>query len=256
MATSESLGYNADTLVYRSLQFSRYATEDPTVFVERFQMLDDSSFEEYLAKYETMRMQLIEEGMGAFVPEVVDYDGDDKWIAFGVVEGLYSLKQVLEIFPEGLNGADWAWMARRVLMILSRSPLQSHISIENILVHPENHGIVVLGWAPFSDADDLQLARLAKVTERTLIKSVDSQKQIDFLTKAAESYALAQQLDRDGVYRSTFNYDDALLEYNLKLSQLYGPRRFREFKIDKTSLTPAQNGYLSLESSLIEFRHR
>lgn len=258
MAQPEELGYIlSEAPVYKDGQLERYATDDPTIFVERFEAPivepgePEPDFSRYLDIYEGMRSRLLEQSLEAYIPEVVDSDIEDHWVAFGIPSGLYSLREVRNSFPDGLDGRDWAWILRRILMVLETANRRPDLTEENILVHPDGHGIVLLGWHPIEDPDVYPLDQLKELMDRMLLKSVDSKQQISFVTKAAKSY----RSNRKGQYQikldsggTLFGYDAALREYELKLRNLYGPPKFRAMELDENFSIP----YLSEESERLQ----
>lgn len=256
MATPEDAGYTISAKpIYEDGQITRYATQDPTVFIEFFtppqQLIGDPppDFQKYLDLYDGMRTELLEQGLEAYVPEVLDSDIEDLWIAFGVSEGLYSIDEVAKNFPDGLNGRDWAWMLRRVFIVLDVAGRRPNLDRRNFLVHPENHDIVLLGWDPIEDPDVYPLAQLAELMEDLLMDSVDSASQIELIRKMEQAY----RRNRRGQHQikldpeqNLFGYEDALSEYELKLQHLYGPPKFRPLILDEGS-----KPFLSEESELV-----
>lgn len=64
---------------------------------------------------------------------------------------LYSLAQIRERYPEGIDPKDMAWMFRRLIQVigLANEVGYTHGSIlpPNVLIDPENHGLVLWNWA-------------------------------------------------------------------------------------------------------------
>ncbi|HEX7735436.1 MAG TPA: hypothetical protein VF458_11265, partial [Ktedonobacteraceae bacterium] len=67
------------------------------------------------------------------------------------VEGLYSLKEVREAYPQGIGTKDMAWMWRRLLVALdfahSNTVIHGAVLPTHVLIHPEHHGIVLIDWS-------------------------------------------------------------------------------------------------------------
>lgn len=164
--------------------------------------------------------------------------------AHGVAQGFVDLATVASARPEGLDGRDWAWIHRRLLRAVAGAHLAglAHGAIvpENILIHPEGHGVVVAGWsfaAAFGEPlpgriasrrhlyppDSHELAGPAldvymlHATMRTMLAPTE-RRQLAFAAGCMQS---APGMRPDAV---------ALLdEYDELLEDLYGRRRFRPF---------------------------
>lgn len=94
------------------------------------------------------------QGKQAFLPHFVEtrhVDGkrtniflDDGW-------DLYSLEEIREGYPEGIDPKDMAWMFRRLLLVLgiANDAGYAHGAIlpRNVFIEPEAHGMVLANWA-------------------------------------------------------------------------------------------------------------
>lgn len=239
MANPEARGYELSASpIFENADVTRYATQDPSIFIEFFDGLEsDSEFpeapmERYLEDYDGLRTKLFERSMGDFIPEIVSSDAEDSWVALGVPEGLYTLSQVHRSYPDGLDGRDWAWMMRRALIVfeaLGRGPV---IDAQSFLIHPEEHGIVLLGWHPGSEDPNQPMSEILSLMESYLALTPDGAKQIEFIGKVAEAMAPDPGNGSAGSAREPMGYKSALKEYELKLNQLYGARKFRPFEVD------------------------
>lgn len=73
-------------------------------------------------------------------------------------DGWYTLAEVGAAYPGGLDGRDWAWMHRRLLWTVAGAHLAglTHGAIlpANVLIHPERHGVNLVGWS-FAGTDGL-----------------------------------------------------------------------------------------------------
>ena len=149
-------------------------------------------------------------GMSSFLPDIIDAEvtGGRGWIAYRVPPGMVSLREVHAAYPDGLDGRDWAWMLRRILMTLAtaRRP-HGNLGIDTVLIHPDQHGVVLTGWTAATGGDGPALAELTD----TMLGSGDP-RQSRFM-RAARHLPPERQL----------------AEYNLLLRHTYGRRRFRPF---------------------------
>ena len=151
-------------------------------------------------------------GMSAFVPDTVDAAVTDGrgWIAYRIPETMASLREVREAYPDGLDGRDWAWMLRRILMTLAAAG-RAHgaLTVDTVLIEPEQHGVLLTGWTAALGRDG---AALADLTDAMLAPGEPRQSQF---MRAAQRLSPERQL----------------AEYDLLLRHVYGRRRFRPFTI-------------------------
>jgi hypothetical protein len=94
-----------------------------------------------------------------FVPQLVDnfaYLEQETGVVrninvFTYTDGLYSLKEVREAYPGGIDPKDMAWIWRRVLIALnfahSNRVIHGAILPTHIMIHPEQHGLVLIDWS-------------------------------------------------------------------------------------------------------------
>lgn len=145
--------------------------------------------------------------MSAFGPELVDAGTlhGRSWQAYRVPDGMFSLRDVRAAYPDGLDGRDWAWMVRRILMALDTAGKHGNISLDTVLIHPEQHGVMLIsprGASSTGQVSDLFPLMLATNETRQLTFAKHAE------TLAAEVF---------------------LREYDLLLRAMYGPNRFRPF---------------------------
>lgn len=64
--------------------------------------------------------------------------------------GLWRLDEVLAHHKEGVDGRTMAWMFKRLLTVLgfahNSGVVNTAVVPEHILIHAENHGLILLGW--------------------------------------------------------------------------------------------------------------
>lgn len=191
-----------------------YATQGPTLFVDIARQDPGSN---RVRAVVDVAGRLAGAGLGAFVPTVVDrgITQNCAWTAWQIPSSMVTLRQICDEYAEGLDGRDWAWMARRVLMVLAQSPLSLlRIGLDSIWIQPEEHGVVVTGWAQWGrplGCGPCPAAPLAALFP--LVLAPDERRQLRFA-------AGADRLD-------AFSF---LREYDTLLAVLYGPRRFRPLR--------------------------
>ncbi|MFC0447528.1 hypothetical protein CJ179_34510 [Rhodococcus sp. ACS1] len=65
--------------------------------------------------------------------------------------GFVTLGEVRAAHPDGLDPRDWVWMHRRLLRALAAAHragwVHTAVTADNVLIHPERHGVVLAGWS-------------------------------------------------------------------------------------------------------------
>jgi serine/threonine protein kinase len=71
-------------------------------------------------------------------------------IVYPFEQNLFSLAQIVQAYPYGIDTRDMAWMWRRLLAAIGffsmNSVVHGHIVPENILYNIKTHGLVMTGW--------------------------------------------------------------------------------------------------------------
>lgn len=66
-------------------------------------------------------------------------------------EGLFSLKEVKDVYPHGIDARDMAWIWRRLLIALdfahTNQIIHGSVLPTHILIHPEQHGVILIDWS-------------------------------------------------------------------------------------------------------------
>ncbi|WP_207835636.1 hypothetical protein [Williamsia soli] len=194
-----------------------YGTEDPLVRVEITRGAGVSA-----QPLGFLRDALAAQRMDAFVPEVLESAITDghQWMAYRLPAGMRSLRDVHAAYPAGLDGRDWAWMARRILMTLAAAN-RTHgaLTLDTVLIHPDEHGVMLTGWGPAGRGCHLDGAAVADLF--AIMLNIKAAQQVSF-ARASERISPSRQLH----------------EYDLLLQRLYGERRFRRFTLaDQTTAT-------------------
>jgi len=199
--------------LHESRGVATYATDRERV---RIEIAKDEKHNAKPHAVVAVAQKLADAGLAGYAPTVLDHGvtAGRAWVAYELPDGLYTLRQVRARYDQGLDGRDWAWMARRLYMVLDAAGTpHGALNLDNVHVHPEGHGIVLTGWAGDTKDDALGVAALFN---DMLCRGVAEFRQCKF-TYAAHLDDLAPA--------------KALAEYDLLLRRLYGERRFRPFSM-------------------------
>ncbi|HEX7304251.1 adenylate cyclase [Lentzea sp.] len=187
-----------------------------------------------------------------FYPRLLDTSGDvaKGSRAFTVLdplrEGFVTLADVKRAYPDGLDGRDYAWMHRRLLKALAGAHqaglVHGAVTADNVLVHPEQHGIVLAGWSFAVEQGQKLLATSQAIAyppevsgELPVTAALDVHMahtlMLDLLApKEKRQRAFAQGCRQDQPSRRP-DAADLISEYDELLEDLYGPRVFRPFAL-------------------------
>jgi hypothetical protein len=201
--------------VWATTEVAAYITDDPLVRVEVARQAGAGT-----QVLEFVQDALAAQRMDAFVPTLLETAVTDghRWVAYRLPAGLRSLREVHDAYPGGLDGRDWAWMARRILMTLTAAN-RTHggLSLDTVLVHPADHGVMLTGWGQAGRNREVDGAAVAEIFAMMLGD------------RAPQQVSFAQASQRIAPSRQ-------LREYDLLLRRLYGERQFRPFALpDQTT---------------------
>lgn len=161
-------------------------------------------------------------------------------------EGFVSLEQVKRAYPYGLDGRDYAWMHRRLLAVLATSHEAgiSHGAVlpDNILIHPEKHGLILAGWSFSSSSNQEWAGKVKSFISMYPPEDKASLKSDVYMAHATMKYMLNAAETRQINFakfcmQSSPNLrpdaPDLVGEYDRFIEKIYGGRRFRPFTLPK-----------------------
>jgi len=94
-------------------------------------------------------------------------DGDFG-VVFEYLDGFYSLADVKQHYPDGVDPRDMAWMFRRLLVVTGFAHKAEYIHgavlPQHVMIHPEKHGLVLLDWTHAASVDETNDESLDLVT--------------------------------------------------------------------------------------------
>lgn len=121
----------------------------------------------------TLRKTATDDRLLPYLPQLMDtvvHDGEF-FNVFKIEEGFYSLREVHDAYPNGIDPRDMAWMYRRLLVVLGfvhqLGTVHCAVLPHAVLIHPEKHGLILTDWqsAVTIPEDDLVLPKVEPVHE-------------------------------------------------------------------------------------------
>ncbi|OAA26875.1 hypothetical protein UG55_101155 [Frankia sp. EI5c] len=169
----------------------------------------------------------------------------------GRLDGFLSLARVRAAHPRGVDARDVAWMWRRLLVALGYAHragvLHGAVVPGHVLVHPEQHGLVLVDWCYSGTPGESLIPALVPGFEAMYPPEVPARRPPDestdiYLATRCMTYLLGPdtpaQLRRfaDGctlpsAARRPHDAWRLLAELDEVLERLFGPRRFRQFRM-------------------------
>ena len=173
------------------------------------------------------------------------------------LDGFHTLAEVAAAHPDGLDPRDAAWMWRRLLVGLGHAHragvVHGAVLPEHVLIHPEKHGLVIVDWCyavPIGGRIPALVSRHRSSYPPQVADRRPADPSVDLHMAARCMAGLMKQLAPTplrGFVRgctlpdATRRPHDAwqlLSELDETLERLYGPRRFRPFRMPATTTTP------------------
>jgi len=196
---------------------------------------------------------------GAYIPRLIDsFSHEDERGARRTANviarqrGFVSLADVAGAYPGGVDPRDAAWMWRRLLTALGwahrAGVVHGAILPEHVLIHPAQHGLVLVDWC-YSVRPGERVAALVARHRDAYPSEVVDRRPAGPATDVFMATGLMRRLIKDPPpamirFADGCSYDaprmrpqDAwklLAELDELLEALYGPRRFREFAMPAT----------------------
>jgi hypothetical protein len=213
-----------------------------------------------LMKNEAMTLKHIaaegDEAFKAYVPQHVETfrhrDASDKKErlvnVLDMPDGLYSLQEVHDAFPNGIHPKDLAWMWRRLLVALgyvhSTGRVHGALTPDHILIHPEKHGLLLVDWCYSVEVGSPLTAIVPKHRDlypAGALAKEDVKPSLDVrMGTQSLLYTLRGRVPRQ--YKGFFQYSaqtnlDAFTlkdEFDQLIGEMFGPRRFIPFAMPTT----------------------
>jgi hypothetical protein len=166
--------------------------------------------------------------------------------------GFVTLADVAAAYPGGLDPRDWAWMHRRLLRALAAAHragwAHTAVTADNVLIHPEHHGVVLAGWSFATRPGAVPAATISSQRVHYPPEAADhSPATAGWDVYMAHQLMLTMLGDRTPPRMHAYaagcmqaqptrrpDAADLLDEFDDLLDQLYGRRQFRPFTIPAT----------------------
>jgi serine/threonine protein kinase len=162
----------------------------------------------------------------SFVPDAHELcrhiiDGDElTCLVLEPLDGFYTLTEVIGAYPDGIGGRDIAWMWRRLLVAVGFAHevgiVHTAISPDHIMIHPDEHGLVLVGWGTSTEMGDTWAADI-EATSSAMLAALGAQAPPEM-----RAFAKGCQTSRRSAWALKEDYDELL-------ERLYGRRRFHPF---------------------------
>lgn len=167
-----------------------------------------------------------------------------------IPENMYTLQQVKEDYPEGINDKDIAWIYRRLLYVLALTHdtgyTHNAINLNHVLIHPEHHGLTLTNWEYSTETNEplknIPIETRNYYPEKFLTKAKTSHVLDIHLAAKTISELLTKNSDRrmkaflKGCMLTTLPTAGELLqEYDQLLEQMWGERKYHPFKMKRTN---------------------
>ena len=168
----------------------------------------------------------------------------------GALNGFASLVQVRAAFPRGVDPRDAAWMWRRLLVAIGAAHragvIHDAVLPEHVLIHPAEHGLVLVDWCYSGRPGDPLPAVVARYRDRyppEILARQPAGPDTDFWLATAcmtelmggrapaPITAFARGCMLASPRRRPQDAWQLLGELDGLLGRLYGPRTFRPFAI-------------------------
>lgn len=187
-----------------------------------------------------------------FFPEIIDVfrhrdaasNKTRSALVTNLLSGFYTIREVIETFPNGTDPRDMAWMFRRLLVAVGNAHdvgvVHGAVTPDNVLIHPEMHGLTLVGWTCSVSSGDPLKAASPGYRHFYSADAVDKKPVSGSLDLRMAAMTMEQLLPANSARQfssffrgcrisSTPPARELLGEFDDLLERLYGRRRFRPF---------------------------
>lgn len=163
------------------------------------------------------------------------------------LDGMYSLREVSEKYPNGIDAKDVAWMFRRALVALGNihevGLVHGAPNLDAIWIHPELHGLILNNWE-YSVETGTPLKAIPQEFKDNYPETVFQKKPVDYkLDLMLVAKTMQRLLDSNSpkqintffkgcALASTPLAADLLYEFDQLIIRLWGERKFHNFSMN------------------------
>jgi hypothetical protein len=173
-----------------------------------------------------------------------DSNGQLSGVAQPSTANMYSLTDVKEDYPNGIDGRDVAWMFRRMLVAVGNAHdsgiMHGAPTADAFLIFPDTHEVRLINWHFSQPADSEIKIVIPEVkhhyeTDRKMTIAKD----LKIMSETAYGLLNDKAPKRlrgflNGMKKyPTNNASEGLYEFDELLKELYGPRKFHEFRMKR-----------------------
>ena len=213
---------------------------------------NNTAFVESMKKLNTVRKNSATEIKG-FFPEVIDsfyFTANSKDLAAVTLETeepfeeMFSLRDVLTRYPQGIQDKDIAWIYRRMLMALAETHKSGYVHnglyLDSLMIHPARHGVILKDWqyaVPINEPANLLNKEIVKYYSADVLgsKPVTPKHDITLAARTAIELLTKNSIPRfRRALEGTATYppaeaETALEEFDSLIKELWGKREWHEF---------------------------
>jgi len=247
--TFEDKRYQADGVAYFEATYD--AGHEETIIAFSTTPAVNSLFTEATRNLRTIRRD-VPDDYKAFFPEVVDIfsfqngTNNTPAVALKGMNRMFSLREVLEDYPDGIDGKDVAWIFRRMLIALGNTHDAGYIhggaNLDSFVIFPELHGLVLKDWqysVPVGEPAKALAKKAKDIYPAYVFEGEPLKAELDIQMAARTALLLLEDAAPKRVrtfLKSLSQYPmkvaaEALYEFDEMLVDVYGGRKFHEFKM-------------------------
>lgn len=159
----------------------------------------------------------------------------------------YTLREVINAYPKGVDGKDLAWMYRRMLVAVGNTHDAGYThnapTLDSFILHPETHLVKLINWQ-FSTPAGTKPPMTTSETKPILGDPPESSVKNDItITAATASKLVNPKLTHPRIVKHlnaiqkypTGTAKEALREFDELIYELWGPRKFHRFTMPPKS---------------------
>lgn len=152
----------------------------------------------------------------------------------------YTLKEVLEDYPEGIHGRDMAWIYRRMLVSIGNAHdagiAHGSPTLNAFLIDPETHALILSDWQYSKElGKDMTMLNEDIKNHYATDKATSIKKDLTILSGAAQQLvSMKTPVQMKRFFKGMINFPtlsagEALGEFDELLMEVYGQRTFHPF---------------------------